>query len=379
MSAPSDRAEPREGPSVASLGFAPLGFDRLTHWGRADHRAALHAFRRSAPSLLRVDPAAAAGPLRRGRFAPAARAVLEGPADPSRTEARLFFERFFRPAEILSAGAPVSGFVTGYYEPELPASRRATPRFRVPLYRRPADLVAVADDSAVAGLEPDTRFALRAADGRLLPYPDRAAIEGGWLRGRGLELAFLEKPVDAFFVHVQGSARLALPGGETMRVGYAAKNGHRFTAIGRVLVQAGELPLEGADMAGIRRWLAAHPDRADALLHRNRSFIFFREVAVEPGAGPVGGAGVPLTPFGSLAVDAGLHAYGMPVFVEAPELAVSGRPFRRLLVAQDTGSAIVGPARGDIFTGSGDAAGRVAGAIRHRARWLALLPVEARP
>ncbi len=132
-------------------------------------------------------------------------------------------------------------------------------------------------------------------------------------------------------------------------------------------------------MAGIRRWLAAHPERAEALLHRNRSFIFFREVSVEPGAGPVGGMGIALTAFGSLAVDAGLHAYGMPVFVEATSLTVEGRPFERLLIAQDTGSAILGPARGDIFTGSGEAAGRIAGAIRHPARFLALLPKEARP
>ncbi|WP_279483146.1 murein transglycosylase A [Aureimonas sp. SK2] len=360
-------------------GFAPLGFDDLPAWGRADHRPALFAFRRSAPTILGSGAAPAAFGLRPADFAPAARAALKGGPDPTRTEARAFFEHFFRPAEILTQGAPAPGFVTGYYEPELPASRQATPRFRVPLYRRPDDLLSLEDSETAEGLEPDTRFALRDGSGRLRPYPDRAAIEGGWLKGRGLELVFLESAVDAFFVHVQGSARLALPGGETMRVGYAAKNGHRFTAIGRVLVGEGELPLEGADMAGIRRWLAAHPERAEALLHRNRSFIFFREVPVEPGAGPIGGSGVPLTPFGSLAVDAALHAYGMPVFVEAPGLAVAGAPFGRLLVAQDTGSAIVGAARGDIFTGSGDEAGEIAGTIRHSARFLALLPTGDRP
>ncbi|KQQ89611.1 MltA domain-containing protein [Aureimonas sp. Leaf324] len=359
--------------------FAPLGFSDLPDWGRADHRPAFFAFRRSAPSLLASPGPAAAVKLPPAAFAPAARAALAMGDDPSAADVRAFFEAAFRPADILDAGAPARGFVTGYYEPELPASRTRTARFRVPLYRPPADLVALTDGESVEGLEAGTRFAMRSDDGTLVPYPARAEIEEGWLRGRGLELAFLDSEADAFFVHVQGSARLVLPDGALMRVGYAAKNGHRFTAIGRVLVQEGELPLDGADMAGIRRWLAAHPDRARALLRRNRSFIFFREVPLEPGAGPIGGMGVPLTPLGSLAVDASLHTYGMPVFVDAPDLVIGDRPFRRLLVAQDTGSAIVGPARGDIFVGFGAAAGQLAGTVRHAARLVALVPRASLP
>lgn len=364
--------------SKEGLSFAPLRFADLPAWGRADHRPALFAFRRSAPAIVGSAAPPSPSGLSPSDFAVAARAALGDAGEPTAHEARAFFERFFRPAAILEGGTPAPGFVTGYYEPELPASRTPTARFRVPLYGRPDDLVSVEEGESVEGLEGSARFAMAGPAGRPVAYPDRAAIEAGHLAGRGLEIAYLESPVDAFFVHVQGSARLRLPDGETMRVGYAAKNGHRFTAIGRVLVRGGELPLEGADMDGIRRWLAAHPDRTQALLRQNRSFIFFREVAVEPGAGPIGGAGVPLTPLGSLAVDASLHAYGMPVFVEAPNLVIAGAPFRRLLIAQDTGSAILGSARGDIFVGSGEEAGRIAGAIRHEARFLALLPKDAR-
>jgi membrane-bound lytic murein transglycosylase A len=182
--------------------------------------------------------------------------------------------------------------------------------------------------------------------------------------------------VDAFFIHIQGSARLALPDGRRMRVTYAAKTGHPFTAIGRILVEAGELSLAEATMDGIRGWLAERPERVRALLDRNRSFIFFREAAVEDERlGPVAAAKVPLTPMASIAVDRELHTFGTPFFIDAPTLGeIGGEPFRRLLVAQDTGSAIVGPARADIFVGSGASAGSVAGRVRHPGDFFALLP-----
>lgn len=340
---------------------------RIPGWAGADMAPALLAFRRSAPAILASRDAGldefgvGARTLR-----PAAEAVLagEGGADP-----RGFFERFFRARPIRGEGER-DGFLTGYYEPEIEASRHPTRRFATPLLRRPADLARVEDARFPEG------FARRAPDGTLSAYPDRARIERDFLEGQGLEIAWVADPVDAFFVHVQGSARLALTDGGTLRVGFAAKNGHRFTAIGRVLVARGELALAEADMAGIRRWLAAAPpDAARALLHENRSFIFFREMpAGEPGAGPVGAAGVALTPLASLAVDGRLHRYGAPVFVAAPGLRLGAEPFARLLVAQDTGSAIRGPARGDLFVGSGEEAGRLAGAIRHDARFHLLVP-----
>ncbi|WP_061977577.1 murein transglycosylase A [Aureimonas sp. AU20] len=348
--------------------WRPLSFSALAEWPVVDPTPAFLAFARSAPALVKPDAASAAAPLR-----PAAEAALRAPAKDG-AEARRFFERFFRPWR--REGAQ-TGFLTGYYEPELPASRTRSAAFSAPLYRAPADLLRLSPDAPLPdGLKEAQGFARVDTDtGRLSPYPDRAAIEAGFLEGRGLELVFLADPVEAFFVHVQGSARLRLPDGETMRVGYAAKNGHRFTAIGRVLVNEGELPLEGADMAGIRRWLAAHPERAAGLMRRNRSFIFFREIeGAEAEAGPIGAQGVALTPLASLAVDAVLTPYGTPILVDAPTLPVEGAPFHRLVVAQDTGSAITGPERGDLFTGSGEAAGALAGTIRHPARWTVLRP-----
>ncbi|MFD2239168.1 murein transglycosylase A [Aureimonas populi] len=347
--------------------FQPLSFADLPGWRECDPAPALAAFRLSAPAFL--NGAARTGTLgvSASAFRPAAEAAMAAP-DPS---PRAFFEAHFAPALIRPRGE--SGFLTGYYEPVLPASTRRTARFAVPLHRRPPDLVPVR--GGVSGLDPVLSFARRGADGRLAEHPDRAAIARGALDGRGLELVWLESEVDAFFVHIQGSARLEMEGGEALRVGYAGKSGHPFTAIGRLLVQAGELTLEQADMSGIRRWLARNPARVRDLLDRNRSYIFFeaRPVANE-GEGPVGASGVPVSPLASLAVDGRLHTYGTPVFLHAPTLALERRPLARLTIAQDTGSAILGPARGDLFVGSGLEAGRVAGAIRHPAQFTALLP-----
>ena len=356
-------------PAPAPL-WRSLSFQSLPDWPAVDPTPAFLAFSRSAPALLTDSAGPDAAPLRR-----AAEAALGEPARSS-LEARRFFERFFRPFQ---RGEAPAGFLTGYYEPELPASRTRSVAFPVPLFRAPADLLRLSPDAPLPeGLEDAQGFARRDPEtGRLSPYPDRAAIEAGSLEGQGLELVWLADAVDAFFVHVQGSARLRLGDGTTMRVGYAAKNGHRFTAIGRVLVAEGELPLEAADMTGIRRWLSAHPERAPALMRRNRSFIFFREVeGADPDAGPIGAQGVALTPMASLAVDPAFTPYGMPILVDAPTLRMGDAPFRQLLVAQDTGSAIRGEERGDLFVGSGERAGTLAGAIRHPARWTVLRPAD---
>jgi membrane-bound lytic murein transglycosylase A len=203
----------------------------------------------------------------------------------------------------------------------------------------------------------------------------------GHLDGRGLELVWLADPVDAFFIHVQGAARIALADGRTMRVTYAAKTGHPYTAIGRVLIEQGALTRETATMQGIRAWLAAHKDDAHgdaaaAVLAHNRSYIFFREAPVsDPALGPIAAAKVPLTAGRSLAVDRLLHTFHTPVWIET--MLPGGEAFRRLTIAHDTGSAIVGPARGDIFFGSGAAAGAIAGAMRSGGRFVVLLPRPA--
>jgi len=264
--------------------------------------------------------------------------------------------------------------VTAYYEPEAEASPTCTQSFAVPLYARPADLVDIDDANRPPGFDPYLAFARRSPSG-LSEYHDRAAIDAGALDGKARAIAWLKDKVDLFFIQVQGSARLNLTDGQLLRVSYAAKSGQRFTGIGRVLADIGEIPLDKVTMQSIRTWLAANPGRVDEILHRNRSYVFFAETAIAADEGPIGAAKVPLTTGRSIAVDRLLHTFGTPIHVDASSLqAFDGRPFRRLMIAQDTGSAIVGPARGDLFAGSGDVAGEIAGGVKAPADFYALLP-----
>ena len=235
----------------------PVQYSALSGWANEDHGAALAAFRRGAGALAEY-------PIKRRSLGIDARALGEAlrkaaglPGNLSRGGARAFFELEFAPYEVVPATG--SGFFTGYYEPIVEGSRVPTERFKVPLYAVPDDLVAVDPDRPDPAIDPSYRFA-RHTPGGLAPYVDRAAIEAGHLKGRGLELAYLADPVDAFFIHIQGAARIELPDGGTMRVTYAAKTGHPYTAIGGVLVKQGALTAVEATMEGIRTWLAEHPD-----------------------------------------------------------------------------------------------------------------------
>jgi membrane-bound lytic murein transglycosylase A len=200
------------------------------------------------------------------------------------------------------------------------------------------------------------------------------------LKGRGLELAWLKSEVDAFFIHIQGSARLRLVEGGTMRIGYDGKSGHPYTGIGRLAAERGLLSREGAHKDGLEAWLRAEPEEGRALMRENRSFIFFREIGLLEHEGPIGAAAIPLTTGRSLAVDRTLVTFHTPIWVDAAELRDlddADRPFRRLMIAHDTGSAIVGPGRGDLFFGSGDAAGSRAGRVRHAAAMTLLVPTPS--
>ena len=234
------------------------------------------------------------------------------------------------------------------------------------------------DTNQPADMDPSYDFARQTADG-IDFYPDRQAIDAGYLDGRGLEIAWADSKVDVFFMHIQGAGRLRFGDGTVLRVTYAAKAGHPFTAIGRVLIDWDELEAGAVTMDSIRGWLADNPDRADALLWQNRSYIFFREAPVaDTDCGPVAAAKVPLRAGRSLAVNRLIHTFATPFFIQADTLTHLGDgPFRRLMLAQDTGTAIVGPARGDIFVGSGDAAGADAGSVKHNAVFYALLPLPA--
>src|SRR5665811_200639 len=218
-------------------------------------------------------------------------------------------------------------------------------------------------------------FRRKSMDGLSEIY-DRAASENGALDGRGLELYWFESRIDIFFIHIQGSARIILSDGSVRRLSYDGKSGHLFTPIGKLLIERLEIEAANITMQSIRNWLETHPDEAGTLMQRNRSYIFFQEINhPEPELGPVAAAGVPLTPFRSLAIDHRLHTFGVPIYVVTNlPLPKDDLPFRKLMIAQDTGSAIVGPARGDLFMGTGNIAGELAGGIRHEADFFVLIP-----
>ena len=351
--------------SSSPVTFAQIAFAELPGWARDDHLAALKAFRTSCPRLI---AAAKAGNKAGSAATPpellvACEAALALPAKTTGAQAKAYFERQFEPQRVVHAGA--QGLLTGYYEPLLEGSRKREGRFQTPILRRPADLVNVVDETQRGAVGAQMTHA-RATPSGLVPFATRAEIEAGALKGQNLELLYLADAVDVFYLQIQGSGRIKLPDGTTIRVHYDGKNGHPYTSIGRYLIDKGLVAADKMSMAALGRWLRAESERGRAVMHQNASYVFFREL---PGsaAGPLGVLEIPLTTGRSLAVDPGVHILGAPVYVSAPTLthAARGEPFQRLMIAQDVGSAIKGPERGDIYFGSGEAAGRIAGITKH--------------
>lgn len=364
-------------PSAAAP-LAPVAFSDLPGWERDAHEAAFATFRRSCAVAVKDPPKTRGLGVEGNRLAAICADALRLPKTVARAEARAFFERRFTPMRLQE------GFLTGYYEPEVAAHRTPGAGFTVPLHRRPPDLVRLVDgEPRPKDLDPALEFARLGPHG-LVEHPDRGAIMDGALAGRGLEIAWLNDPIDAFFIHVQGSARLAFPDATSTRITFAGKSGHPYTSVGRLLIEEGIFRRpEDLTADVLAAWLRANPAEADRLMRRNRSYIFFEEVAgLDPDLGPRAAAGVQLTPGRSLAVDRRLHTFHTPIWIDAAlPLGPGGalEPVRRLMIAQDTGSAIVGPARGDVFIGSGAAAGIRAGRIRHPATLFVLVPRPEAP
>ena len=367
-----------ERPEPDRLVLRAVSFHDLPGWEADDQSAALQALQRSCGVLGEradddpLDIAPLGGQVGDWRAICTAAAGLEGAA-----QAREFFETHFAPYEARN-GAEAEGLFTGYFEPELRGAAQADGRYGVPLYGRPHDLVTV--DLGLFRTElAGERVAGRVAGGALEPYATRAEIDVGALAAKGLELAWVDDPVDAFFLHIQGSGRIAFEDGTTRRIAYAATNGHHYLAIGQRLVDLGALSREEVTMPAIRDWLAANPDRAPEVMHENSSYVFFRWLEEGQGAdGPVGAQGVALTAGRSLAIDRRFVPMTVPIWLESaapdPDPAKEDHPLRRLMVAQDTGGAIRGPVRGDVFWGTGAEAGAVAGRMKHEGRYWLLLP-----
>jgi len=312
-------------------GAEVLHFAALEGWADDTHADALMVFQSTCDALDGPD------------WRPICALAADVPATDA--AARSFFELFFRPVVIGTAPA----LFTGYYEPELRGSLTRTLRFVYPIYRRPPELV----------------------EGQV--YHSRAEIDAGAIRGRGLELAWLEDPVEVYFLQVQGSGRIILPDGRVMRVGYAGRNGHAYKSVGQEMIRRGSHRLEDVSAGEIRTWVRRMGGAGREFLNHNPSYIFFRKLDdLSAERGPLGAMGRSITPLRSVAIDPAFVPLGAPVWVEKD----GALPIRRLMVAQDTGGAIKGEQRADIYFGTGNEAGEAAGRIKDGGRLIQLLPID---
>jgi membrane-bound lytic murein transglycosylase A len=314
-------------PALAEM----LDFEALDGWRDDNHAAALVAFLKTCDLIKDAE------------WAPICALGADVPQDD--VSARSFFELFFKPVVV---GKPPALF-TGYFEPELEGSPVRSGRFQYPIYRRPPEL----------------------SEGTL--YHSREAIEKGAIAGRGLELAWLDDPVDVYFLQVQGSGRIRMTDGTVVRVGYAGANGHSYRSVGQEMVRRGTHSLDQVSAPEIASWVRTNPGAGKALLHTNPSFVFFRKIGtLKPSDGPIGAMGRSISTMRSVAIDPKFTTLGAPVWIEK-----DGRsPIRSLMVAQDTGGAIKGMQRADIFYGTGDGAGDAAGSVKDGGRMVLLLPID---
>ncbi len=365
---------------IHDAGLEPIEWEHMDGWAADDHAAAFSTFLVSChPIAITAHPVGESRPMYAALHAVCQRALKAGTL--AEDAARKFFEDNFRPARIAKLG-DAAGFLTGYYEPIVDGSRFPTPIYHVPMYRRPSDLLPPSGSSSGAGF-PNTGQSLRRdSSGKLVPYYDRAQIEDGALDGQHLELCWIKDATDALFIQIQGSARIRLEDGLILRINYDSHNGFPYTPIGRILIDRKMVPRDQMSMDRIRQWIRDNPDGAQELRRQNRSFVFFRIVGLGDDQEPLGAQGLPLTPGRSIAVDKAMHVYGTPFFIQADlpiDSPTTKNPFRRLMIAQDTGSAIVGPARADIYWGAGKQAGLVAGRLKDHGQFTMLIPREIDP
>ncbi len=331
------------------LRLNPTSFTQLADWASDDHSIALTAFKRSCAAFSKMPASSPVGKI--GGYAADWQRVCNvamGLGNVADGPAKRFFENWFKPY-IATADNNTQGLFTGYYEAGLKGAWHPHGRYRTPIYALPDNPVIT------------KKFT-------------RAEIEGGALAGKGLELLWVNDPVDAFFLQIQGSGRVAMEDGRVVRLGFAGKNGRAYVSIGRELVRRGVISRDTVSMQRIRGWLKAHPRDGAELMAMNGSFVFFRINSADTASGPVGAQGVALTPGRSLAVDRRFIPLGVPLWLDIADLIDSGRPLRRLVVAQDSGSAIKGPVRGDLFWGFGEKAARQAGKMKSIGRYYILLP-----
>lgn len=360
---PAELAPAASAPSATTPApvFRPVDFEAIPGWGKDDLRKAWPAFLASCDALAKKADWKEPCGIARDVDAADAKAV------------RTFFEAFFVPNQVLNPDGTETGLVTGYYEPLLRGARKRGGPYQTPLYRAPDDMLTIDLASVYPELK-NMRLRGRIVGNKVVPYFSRAELMQSHLLA-GKELLWVDNPIDAFFLQVQGSGRVRLTDAkETVRVAYADQNGYPYKSIGRYLVDKGELTLDQASAQGIKAWAAAHSERLQELLNANPSYVFFKEEKLtDPNEGPKGALGVPLTPMRSIAVDPRFIPLGVPVFLATTQPA-SETPLRQLMLAQDTGGAIRNPVRADFFWGFGKEAGEKAGKMKQRGMMWVLLP-----
>lgn len=356
--------------SMAGRGYRlkRTSFSALPGWKDDHHAAAYDAFRRSCTQKLETN-----GFRRSHGLKAVCREVVKSGRQLSDRQARKFFERWFNPYLVVAHGSS-KGLFTGYFEPEYSGTKTKTGKRQVPVLSAPENLTPVT--RRVKGFPAALTAALQTGKG-LKALPTRKGIENGKLDKLVRPIVWLDDPVDAFFLHIQGSGRIRLNEGGTVRLAFAGRNGHPYSSIGKKLLKTGILKKHELSMRSVQAWLRANPVKARKIMHANKSYIFFREIDLDEHLGPIGGQGVPLTAGRSLAIDRRYHRYGTPIWLDTRLPNADGSKYtryRRMMIAQDTGAAIRGPIRGDIFFGTGPEAGEIAGRVKERGTLHVLLP-----
>ncbi|MEJ2123529.1 MAG: MltA domain-containing protein [Alphaproteobacteria bacterium] len=343
----------------------PVEFSEIEGWAKDDHAAAFKTFRLSCRVFLHpnVKPKPSAE----------IKAVCELarmlPNTLSRDDARSFFEANFTPYFVRRPEK--SALLTGYFEPEIQGSLTPNEAHSVPVYAKPDDLVLITSAVDRGDLPAELTAARMTSEG-LKPYYTRREIDEGVLKGRGLEIAYISDPYEAFIMQVQGSGVIKLDNGKRIRIGFAGKNGHPYTSIGKVLTKRGVFQGGMASMPKILSWMRSEPTQAREVMWQNKSYPFFSRIK---GDAPRGAMAIPLTPGRSMAVDPRYHQLGMPIWISVPDFNLDGHEgLARLMIAQDTGSAIRGSVRGDFFWGTGPAAGKLAGRMKHPCDFYVFIP-----
>ena len=346
-------------PTASAPKYSASNWDMLPQWNSMDIAQSWPAFLQSC-SVLKNKP----------HWQDVCAAAGNVPQDDSAAQ-RAFYQQWFTPYQLFNPDGTDQGTITGYYEPLLKGSRVKTRRFRYPLYGVPDDLLTIDLGDVYPQLK-GMRLRGRLDGNRVVPYYDRAAIDAGVPTLKKHVLFWVDDPVALFFLQIQGSGRIQLPDGSTVKVGYADQNGQPYVSVGRKLVEAGAFPLEEASMQRIKEWASKHPRKLDAMLEQDPSFVFFRELP-DGIAAPIGALGIPLTSKYSLAVDTSTIPLGAPVFLSTTEPETT-TPLNRLMLAQDTGGAIRGAIRADFFWGYGEDAAELAGRMKQQGRMWVLLP-----